>query len=102
MPEGRGRGEGRAFSLAADRMRQGERHEASCLRLTRTSHDSLRVVLLTVLIGLTTLTVGVIGVVAYLDARDTSTDLTQKILGETSKRVTGWRLQERIHITRRG
>jgi len=55
-----------------------------------------------VLIGLTTLTVGVIGVVAYLDARDPSTDLTQKILGETSKRVTGWRLQERIHITRRG
>jgi hypothetical protein len=39
---------------------------------------SLRVTLLTVLIGPTTLTAGVIGVVAYLDARDTATDLTQQ------------------------
>jgi hypothetical protein len=35
--------------------------------------------LLTVLIGLTTLTAGVIGLVAYLDARDSATDLTQQI-----------------------
>jgi adenylate cyclase len=48
---------------------------------------SLRVTLLTVLLGLTALTAGVIGVVAYQDARDTATDLTQQILRETSKRI---------------
>jgi len=48
---------------------------------------SLRVTLLTVLIGLTSLTAGVIGAVGYLDARDTATDLTKQILGETSDRI---------------
>src|SRR4051812_31620158 len=48
---------------------------------------SLRVTLLTVLLGLTTLTAGGIGLVAYVDARDTATDLTKQTLRETSKRI---------------
>src|SRR6516162_3083684 len=48
---------------------------------------SLRVTLLTVLLGLTGLTVGIIGAVAYFDTRDTATDLTQQALREESKRI---------------
>ncbi|CAN5153088.1 adenylate/guanylate cyclase domain-containing protein [soil metagenome] len=48
---------------------------------------SLRVTLLILLVGFTTLTVGVISVVAYLDTRDTATDLTQQILHAKSKRI---------------
>jgi adenylate cyclase len=61
---------------------------------------SLRVTLLTVLLGLTTLTVGVIGVVAYLDARDTATDLTQQVLRETSKRIEH-QVDDLVGISRR-
>jgi adenylate cyclase len=48
---------------------------------------SLRVTLLTVLLGLTLLTAGVNSFVAYLDSRDTATDITQQVLRETSKRI---------------
>ena len=61
---------------------------------------SLRATLLAVLLGLTALTAGVIGVVAYLDARDTATDLTQRTLFETSKRIEG-RVDELVGIARR-
>jgi adenylate cyclase len=49
--------------------------------------SSLRVTLLTVLVALTTLTAGAVGLVAYLDARDTATDLTQRALAETSRHI---------------
>jgi adenylate cyclase len=61
---------------------------------------SLRVTLLTVLIGLTTLTAGAIGVVSYLDARDTATDLTQQILREASQRIES-RVEDLVGIARR-
>jgi len=61
---------------------------------------SLRVTLLTVLLGLTILTAGVMGVVAYLDARNTATGMTQQILGETSKRIEH-QVDDLVSISRR-
>ncbi|MBY0524794.1 MAG: adenylate/guanylate cyclase domain-containing protein [Gemmataceae bacterium] len=61
---------------------------------------SLRVTLLTVLLGLTILTASLLGIVAYLDARDTATDLTRQILHETSKRIEH-RVDDLVRIARR-
>jgi len=61
---------------------------------------SLRVTLLTVLIAITTLTAAVIGLVSYLNARDTATDLTKQTLRETSKRIE-YQVDDLVGIARR-
>src|SRR5262245_18205310 len=48
---------------------------------------SLRVTLLTILLGLTLLTVGVLGFSTYVNTRDTAQDLSRQILEQTSRRI---------------
>lgn len=61
---------------------------------------TLRATLLTVLLGLTVLTAGVIGAVGYLDSRYTATDLSRQILKETAERIE-FQVDDLVRIARR-
>jgi adenylate cyclase len=61
---------------------------------------SFRVTLLTLLLGLTCLTAGIIGVVNYLHARDTARDLTRQVLVQISKHIEH-QVDELVGIARR-
>src|SRR5262245_32833055 len=61
---------------------------------------SLRVTLLTVLLGLTIITVVLIGVTTYLNARATAHDLARQILDQTAERIDQ-QIDDLVQIARR-